>query len=390
MVADTYDDYTTLKSAFVQTLGYRGRQEIPAELIRGLALFCDTHAGDGMMPFYAASLVNQFWRKRTAVRRDRFVHLVNARMESKSALLALLNYLGHGDPRWFGDDCCSMIPVWVAIRDLPDGYGKANDVHRFARFFREDELQAAYQCALAMPGAYRARALAGLYPCLDTEAQSRILSYLFTELGQQSWEASAQLRRLFPSLDQGLRTEVVGRYLATPSLREHDLAYFVIHNAQYLDPQDARAIATRLRGYDSEYLRIRSLLKLAAHFPEHEIRTLVDQFLSSFEERPASVELIHNLFHVSAHACLRRNDIVSMALRKIGQLDDGQNAMWSQKKYNMLSFLAPHLETGHQDAAFSIASHVKGGYRKSLLARLRRNLAASGHTFAFRPASIVY
>lgn len=388
MVADTYDDYRILKRAFVKTLGYSARQDIPADLIEGLASFCDTHAADMMMSYYAASLINQFWRKRNKARRDRFVCLMNAQMMSKPALLALVRYLRYRDPKWFGEDCYAMIPVWEAIRNLPEGYGKANDFNDFARFIQAEEVGAAYQRARAMPEAYRARALAGLYARLDAGAQADILVYLFTELELQCREASAQLRRLFPSLDHAARRQVGARFLAMPHLSEHDLAYFVIRNGQYINRQDAVAIADRLRRFRSEYLRIRSLLKLANHLPAQEIGALCSRFLASFEERPASVELIHNLYHVSTFTSLSRSAIVTLALRKIAQLDNG--GMCDQEKYNMLSFLSPHLETEHQDAAYAIANQVKGGYRRTLLARLRRELATPGNAFVPRSASLIH
>jgi hypothetical protein len=390
MVADPYHQYSALKRAFAQTLGYHHRQELPANLIVDLAAFCDAHPGDMMISYYAASLVGQFWRKRNAARRDRFVRLMNAAMVSKPALLALLLDLRRRDPVWFGDACYAMIPMWDAIRDTADGYGKANQINHYAKYFLESELPPAYECALAITGAYRARALAGLYPFVDANAKAQVLSYLFGALEEQCWEATAQLKLLFPALDPGSRNAVVRRYLETPGVDEDAIAYLVIRNAAHFDLQDAGAVAVRVRTFDSEYLRFRCLLKLARHLPDAEVRALCAQFMASFEQRTASVELIHNLFHVSTWTSLGGSAILSMALRKIAQLDDSQNDLWDQEKYKMLSFLAPHLEAEHEAAAFAIADEVRGGYRDRLRARLRRNLATPGHEFNFRPPSILH
>jgi|GEM_PF-2066359 len=390
MVADPYDDHRTLQRAFVQALGYHHRGDLPEDLIAALAAFCDTHADAMMMPYYAASLVNQFWRKRNVLRRDRFVQLMHAQMARKSALLEVLRTLRSRHGRCFGDDCLALMPMWEAIRELPDGYRKANYINLYAQFFQQSELNAVLACAQAMVGGYRARAFTGLYPRLDAGAQAQILAYLFEELDKACWEGRAQLKLLFPSLDPNARTRAVQRMLAASGVGEFGLAYFAVRNAQFIDAQDARALAVRLHACKSEYLKIRGLLKLAPHLPAPEIEALCEGFLATFEARPASEELIHNLYHVSAFTSLGRADIVSMALRKIAQLDDSANELWNQQKYTMLSFLAPHLEREHQDAALAIAHQVGGGYRKGLLARLRRNLAVPGHAFAFRPASIIY
>jgi hypothetical protein len=390
MVADPYQEYRALKRAFAQTLGYHHQQELPANLIADLAAFCDAHAGDMMISYYAASLVGQFWRTRHAARRDRFVQLMNAAMASKPALLALLLDLRRRDPVWFGDACYAMIPMWDAIRDTADGCGKANQINHYAKYFLASELPPAYECALAMTGAYRARALAGLYPFVDAHAKAQVLSYLFGALDEQCWEATAQLKLLFPSLDAGSRSAVVQRYLESPGVDEGGIAYFVIRNAAHIDQQDAGAIAVRVRTFDSDDLRIRCLLKLARHLPSAEMRRLCDHFMASVEQRTASVALIHNLYHVSTWTPLSRSEIVSMALRKIAQLDDSRNDVWEQEKYSMLSFLAPHMEAEHEAAAFAIAATVRGGYRHRLRARLRRNLATPGNAFDFRPASIIH
>jgi len=389
MVADAYDDYSILKQAFLQTQGYGARADLPADLVQRLARFCDTHANDMMMTYYASSLLDQFWRKRTAARRERFVSLMNAHMACKSALLALLGNLQHRD-RLFGDACFALMPVWAGVRDLPAGHHKANQFHHHARFFRADELDEAYRCVLAMPNPYRTRAVAALYPYVGPHRQADILTALFAEVEQQNWEADAQLRRLFSKIDPALRTGVVHRYLETPGLSEHDLAYFVIHNAQWLVPHDARAIAVRLRSFKSDYLRIRSVLKLADHLPAQEITVLCEQFLASFGKWAASSALIHSLFHVSAFTSLSRADIVFMALAKIAQIDDSQEEVWNQEKYNLLSFLAPHLQEEHRDAAFAIAHTVRGGYRYRLCARLRRHFTAPGTPFVMRAVSIIY
>lgn len=199
------------------------------------------------------------------------------------------------------------------------------------------------------------------------------------------------MKFVFRHLDERFRAEVVSDHLTLSHLDESYIAYFVIHNAAFLDNENAQRLAKRIGHFRSEYYRNRCLLKLRRYLPAAEIDALYHEFMESFTARAPTSELLHNLYQFSAvRSDFDKDTIVGMALKKIGGFDDSRNEVYQQQKYAELSFLVPNLSKQHKEQAFAIADSVRGGYRKNLLSRLRRHFANEINYCTVRYPAICY
>jgi hypothetical protein len=369
---ETHDDYKKLDKEFAQRLGYSNRGEIPVNLVEKLAHYCDAHPEDLMTAFYARSLINKYFRKRTKERWGRLFASMNASLHRKKFLTSI--FLDHmaGEEAFKYFDCAS---IWHAIDDNDDGYGKANLIKMFAPHFDEDTLRLAYLKANSMPPTFKIRALAGLYPMLDERAQQVVYSYLLEESASGSFEAQRHVINLFPGLSSIDQSGLIDRYLKQRTA-EQDVAYFTIRVHAFLKDGIAQKFIERIRCFQSVYLKNRCLLKLSRYLPPRELDTLYEQFMEAFSKLPPSPELIHNLYHFSA--VMERQDkdgILAMALNKIEQIDDSNSELYEQGKYHELVFVTPHLGEKHMHKAYAIAETVRGGYRRSIISKLKRHFS---------------
>lgn len=370
----SYNDHKALEREFAQQLGYFNRQEIPDDLVNKIAEFCDSHPDDVMTSFYACSLINKFFRRRTKRRWAKLFAAMDSHLKNKRFLIdVFVGYRIDAEKLgWIG--MVSVDSIWRAINAFEDGYGKANLIGRFSYLFVDEILQQAYERAQAMPDTFKTRALAGIYPRMTAAAKNDIFSYLLKEFIGGSYEATFQLRRLFSCLETKSRDEVVSAYLSRPDLSERDLSLFIIHNVDHLSAEDAQRFVPKARQLQSDYLRNRCLLKLNRYVPEGELDVLYQGFIENFSTQPPNSELIHNLYHFSVvRKDLDKDKVVNMALSKIENLDDSRNAIYEQRKYAELSFLVPQLTEQHMSKAYAIAASVRGGYRKNLESRLKRH-----------------
>jgi hypothetical protein len=190
---------------------------------------------------------------------------------------------------------------------------------------------------------------------------------------------------MFPVLEYSRRCQVIALHLDRHPHSENLLAYLIIRNAAYLGYSQAKTLAEKVRLFKSAYLRNRCLLKLAPHLPVGEVDARYQRFIAHFHSSESSVDLIHNLYHFSAVSNILAIDtVLDMALEKIASFDDTQNDLWQQAKYTQLQFITPHLTDLHMRKAFEIAGTVRGGYRKSILARLRRHCSGQAQLCAVR------
>lgn len=383
-----YSAYDSLRKEFVQEVGYAGKLEIPDALVQKLAEFIDAFPNDMMAVYYASSLLDMFYRKRTEERSTRLFNSLNSFLVKKSVLIELfLRRLGDGEnPRRFEN--YDIAAIWLAISNLNDGYDKANSIGRFSHRFTDEIAGAAYQSILAMPDTFKIRALAGIYPRMDTPHKGEILGYVLQEFISGAAEAAYQLKQMFPYMDKKSRTEVIDTHLEIRGLPEDFVAYLVIRNAVYLEPNDATRIVARVRTFKSDYLRNRCLLKLVAYLREGEVEDLHERFMENFNSQAASPALIHNLYQFGAVVKkLEKSRLVSLALEKIASLDDSRNEIFNQEKYGQMLFVIPLLTETHWERAFDIAEMVRGGYKKTLKARLRAHFTNSKNfcTFMYSP-----
>ena len=101
--------------------------------------------------------------------------------------------------------------------------------------------------------------------------------------------------------------------------------------------------------------------------------------------------MIHNLVQFGAvMETLGRSEVIQLALNLIARRDDTQSDLYSQQKYRLLLFILPLLGKDNRTAAFDIALTVSGGYRKRLLARMRKYFDEEHNFCAIRGAPICY
>lgn len=392
LAMERYDDYKILERELTQELSYSNRLEIPGELVCKIARFCDAHPDDSMTAYNVSSLIDKFYRRRT---KDRWLNLfasLDSYLQRKKFLIDI--FFGYR----FSNETSSLVKsfsatsIWQAIDDFADDdYKKANLIKRFSYLFTEDIVRLAYQRAWSMPDKYRVRALAGIYPKMDAVSKKEVFSYLCREFVEVSSEAAYQLKLLFPFLDTKLQSELISIYLNRPDLPEHYVAYFIIRNVSYLKGENAQKCINKAREFRSEYFRNRCLLKLCNYLPAGEIDMLYQHFIESFVTRKSSAELIHNLYHFSAVLKnLDKDSVIDMALEKIANFDDSQNRCYDQDKYKELSFITPVLNEKHMHKAFAIAESVRGGYKKNIIARLKRHFSNSANYCSFRYSAICY
>ncbi|MCE3606090.1 hypothetical protein LXA47_21130 [Massilia sp. P8910] len=388
---DSYRTYRALDQEFSQSLGYSGKQELPDTFVLKLAEFIDAHPADTLTAYYAQSLLDKFYRKRTKQRSVNLFNSLNSHLNKKSFLIALFLECRSSEQHPIYADSYDIAAIWLAIHDLVDGYAKANYIGKYSRLFTDEMARFSYQAILAMPDIYKIRALGGIYPRMDKLHKAEILPYLYRQFLSGSPEAAYQLKGMFPHLDEESKTEVISLHLDMPGLPEEFLAYLVIRNAQYLQPSDANRIAARVRMFPTDYFRNRCLLKLAAYLPAGEIEALFKRFMEDFNTLEPSSELIHNLYHFGAVLkTLEKSDVINMALEKIACLDDSESELYNQQKYSEMSFIVPLLTEANKARAIGIAETVKGGYKRNLIARLQVHFSHSKGFCGFRGALICY
>lgn len=386
-----YRDYDALKKEFVEQVGYAGKQEIPLLLVRKVAEFVDKYPDDGMTSYYARSLFDQFYRKRTKERSIRLFNLLGSFLKQKGLLIDLFLWpVGRG-PRTVRLEEYDIATIWSAISDLEDGYAKANYIGHYAHLFNGEVAGLAYQSILAMPDTFKARALAGLFPKLEKLRKTETLAYLLQQFADGSAEAAYQLKLLFPYLDHTSRNEVVAAHLEQQGVAESLIAYLVIRNAAYFAHDAACRVVARARMFESDYYRNRCLLKLAAYLQDGEVEKLYEQFIKDFNVQPASPALIHNLYHFgSVLKTLDTSAVVSLALEKIDCLAMSPDDYFKQAKYGEMMFVMPLLNETHRERAFSIAGTVRGRYKKALMSKLKAHFADSKDFCEVRYPPICY
>jgi hypothetical protein len=386
----TYSDYIDLRREFVQQVGYAGRAVFPDDLIHKLAAFLDAHASDSMVSYYAQSLLSQFYRLRTRGRSVRLFDALHATLRDKGVLidLFLLPWDRHPHPACVEDYDAGAI--WLAIEDLPNDYGKANWIGRFAHILPPELLEKAYAAVLAFPEPFQARAFGGLFACLDAERQAAVFSYLCEQFRSWSAEAAYQLKLMFPFMSKEHRAATVALHVGM-EVPESWTAYLVIRNAQYLQRAEGERLVEASRRFTSAYLRNRCLLKLAAWLPAGEIEALFAGFMDDVRRQAPSSEMIHNLVQFGAvTATLGQHEVIQLALDLIARLDDTQRNLYSQQKYGLLLFILPLLGQDDRTAAFDIALTVRGGYRRGLLGKLRKYFDGEYNFCQIRGAAICY
>jgi len=385
-----YSDYINLQREFVQQVGYAGRVAVPDDLIDKLAAFLDAHASDSMVSYYARSLLAQFYRLRT---RPRSVHLfdaLNATLRNKSVLIELFLSPWDRHPHPARVEDYNAGAIWRAIDDLPHGYDKANCIGRLAHVLSPELLDRAYTAVLAFPEPFQTRALGGLFPHLDAEHQAAVFSYLCGQFRLRSDEAAYRLKLVFPFMSKEHRAATVALHVGA-DVPESWTAYLVIRNVQYLQRAGGERLVETARRFTSAYLRNRCLLKLAAWLPGAELDALFARFMDDVRTHAPSSEMIHNLVQFGAvMETLGRREVIQLALDLIARLDDTQSALYSQQKYGLLLFILPLLGEDDRTAAFDIALTVRGGYRKGLLARMRKHFDEEHNFCEIRGAAICY
>lgn len=312
--------------------------------------------------------------------------MMDRHLQRKSLLIML--HRGMRDQTLASCDVWKEFSAWPALNDFPDGYDKANAINYCLHWFSEEEISLAYGGALAMRSPYGERALANVYPRLGMAEKKQVLACLSTRLQQGEDEATYQLKRLVPLLDVETRSAVANMYV---NLSDFSFAYFVIRNDQHLDRSSACAMISRAKRIESNYLKIRSLLKLSAFLPAAEIEDMYRQFMDKLETSLPCSESLHNFYQFSAVLTgMEKNTAVGMALDLIARFDDRQAEYYDQQKYYHLSFLTPHLDQIHRTQAYSIASTVRRGYRSSLLKRLQRHFSGEPDAVYPRPTPLCY
>ncbi len=387
----SYSAYIGLKTAFRATLGLSGKIAIPDELAHELAAFIDAYPTDQMVCYYSRQLLSQFYRKRSRTRSVRLFDTLYACLRRKSALIGLFfQHEDTGQAQARPEDYDSL-KIWHAIDDLDAGYDKANQIGRFSHLFNEETIQLAYQAALDMPATFKARALAGIFCRMDNRHKVDIFCYLSQQLLAGSAEAAYQLKRIFPYLDKQSRSAAITLHLDTAGLPDEFTAYLAIRNAHYLEADDAVRLATRARTFQSDYLRIRCLLKLVNYLHPGEAEQLYRRFMDDFTSTAANVAQIHNLYHFAAALpTLDKDHVIRQALDKIASLDDSQNSYYEQQKYGALLFILPMLSLENREQALSIAATVRRGYRKTLMARINVHFFQNKGCCDYRGAPICY
>lgn len=280
--------------------------------------------------------------------------------------------------------------IWGAIDDLPHGYDKANCIGRHAHVLSPELLDRAYTAVLAFPEPFQTRALGGLFPHLDAEHQAAVFSYLCGQFRLRSDEAAYRLKLVFPFMSKEHRAATVALHVGA-DVPESWTAYLVIRNVQYLQRAGGERLVETARRFTSAYLRNRCLLKLAAWLPAGELDALFARFMDDVRKHAPSSEMIHNLVQFGAvMETLGRREVIQLALDLIARLDDTQSALYSQQKYGLLLFILPLLGEDDRTAAFDIALTVRGGYRKGLLARMRKHFDEEHNFCEIRGAAICY
>ena len=388
---DSYSDYVGLKKEFAQFLGYSGKFEIPDALVRKIAKFIDAHPTDTMASYYARSLLDKFYRRRTKNRSVNLFNSLNSYVRKKNSLIDLFfQDQGNGKSPACVEDY-DIDAIWAAIDDLVDGYAKANYIGTYSYLFTDEIVRVAYQAILAMPDIYKTRALAGIFSKMDKLHKAEIFSYICQQFLSGSAEAAYRLKLMFPYLDGESRTEVISLHLGIPDLPEEFIAYLVIRNAQYLQPDDANRIVMRARNFQSDYLRNRCLLKLIKYLPDGEVEVLFKRFMDDFNTQESNSALIHNLYHFGAAlTTLEKSRVIGMALEKIAHLDDSQNELFNQQKYVEMLFIMPLLSQANRTKALAIAETVRGGYKRTLIARLQAHFSQNKEYCELRYPPICY
>lgn len=389
---DQYSTYDALKKELVESVGYAGKQEIPGALVRKIAGFLDEYPNDSMTTYYANSLLDQFYRKRTKERSTRLFDSLSSFLKNKSPLIDLFLRRPFWQQYPIGpEQHFDAATIWSAISDLDDGYDKANCIVDYACLFNDEVARLAYHTILEIPDPYKTRALAGIYSRMDALCKAEILAYLLQRFASGAPEAAYRLKFMFPFMDGASRTQVVAAHLELPDVPEAFIAYLIIRNAAYFAHDDAVRLAARARKFESDYYRNRCLLKLAAYLHKGEVEKLYGQFMKDFNALPACSALIHNLYHFgSVMKTLDTSHVVNLALDKIGCLDDSQDDYFEQAKYGEMMFLVPLLTDVHKERAFCIAETIRGGYKRTLKAKLKAHFANSKNYCEIRYSPIFY
>ena len=89
MTMDQYSAYDALKKELVESVGFAGKQEIPGTLVRKIAEFLNEYPDDSMTTYYASSLLDQFYRRRTKERSVRLFDSLSSFLKNKSPLIDL-------------------------------------------------------------------------------------------------------------------------------------------------------------------------------------------------------------------------------------------------------------------------------------------------------------
>lgn len=388
---DSYRRYIGLEKEFVQSLGYSGKIEIPDMLVRKVAEFIDSHPTDTMTSYYVTSLLDKFYRRKTKSKSVNLFNALNSYLRNKSLLIDIFLKDQRNGKISASTEDYDIAAIWLAIDDLPDGYGKANCICSYAHLFTDEILCSAFQTILAMPEIYKTRAFSGIFPRMDKLKKAEIFSYIRQQFLSGLPEAIYTLKLLLPYLDTESRAEVISLHLDRQHLPEEITAFFVIRNAQYLQPDEANKIAMRVRNFSSNYLRNRCLLKLSEYLRAGEVEVLFNRFMKDFNEQEPSSTLIHNLYQFGAVLkTLEKDRVISMALEKIACLDDSQNELFNQQKYSEMLFIMPLLTEANRAKAFGIAETVKGGYKRTLTARLQVHFSQSKEFCELRYRPICY
>ncbi len=389
---DDYGTYNALKKELVESVGYAGRLEIPTALVRKIAEFLDEFAGDSMTTFYAKSLLDQFYRKRTKERSIRLFESLSSFLKNKSSLIDL--FLRGAVRRQHPirpEQHFDAATIWSAIRDLEDDYDKANCIVDYAYLFNDEAASLAYHAILEMPDRCKTRAFGGIYSKMDALRKAEILSYMLQEFASGSSEAAYRLKFMFPYMDSASRAQVVAAHLDLPDVLESFIAYLVIRNAAYFEHDDAVRLAARVKMFESDYYRNRCLLKLVAYLHDGEVEKLHEQFMADFSTQPATSARIHNLYHFgSVLKTLDTTQVISLALEKIESLDDSVGDYFEQAKYGEMMFVVPLLTEAHRERAFGIAATIRGRYRQAVMSKLKAHFTNSKDFCEIRGAPIFY
>lgn len=384
-----YVNYDILKREFVDSVGYAGKMEIPAALVRKVAEFINANPDDSMTTYDVKSLFDQFYRKRRKERSIRLFDLLKSFLENKSSLIELFLRPAERKHYRIRLEDIDVATIWSAIRDLDDDYDKANCIGDYAYLFTDEIAGLAYLSALSMPDRTKTRALAGIYPRMDKRRKAEIFDYLLQQFSAGSGEAAYQIKFIFPYLDRASRTQAVSAHLDLPDVPEGFIAFLVIRNANYFEYDDAVRLAARARLFEWGYYKSRCLLKLAAYLHEGEIEKLYEQFMVAFNTWPASSALIHNLYHFSSVIRTQDvDDVISLALEKIACLSDPEN--FERAKYSEMMFVMPLLAEVHRERAFGIAKSVRGRYGQAIESKLRAHFANSKDFCEIRYSPIFY